>query len=335
MRKLASIRIVKELKPIPDADRVELAIVDGWQCVVKKGEFSQGDLGVYFEIDSFIPLSLVPFLAKTSKVREFQGVEGVKLVTVKIRKALSQGLLLPLSFFDFKEVPIAEHTDLTDFLGIQKWERSIESFDGANNPSFPSFPEEIPITRLERVQNILDELKDCDEEFEVTEKVDGSSMTVALLNGIFEVCGHKTRRPSKDSDIFYSFAKRKEIENKMRNAGLNNFAIQGELAGNGIRNSYGGRDVDFYVFNIFDIEKKEYLNPLVRLNLVMNLGLTLAPIIEYTTINRENILEMLLNKAEGESALYDGKREGIVYKSMSGETSFKVINNEYLLDEKD
>ena len=52
-RKLATIRKVNEIKPIEGADMIELAIVDGWQCVVKKGEFKPGDLGVYFEIDSY------------------------------------------------------------------------------------------------------------------------------------------------------------------------------------------------------------------------------------------------------------------------------------------
>ena len=52
MRKLATIRTVKKLVPIKGADFIELAIVDGWQCVVKKGEFTEGDKGIYFEIDS-------------------------------------------------------------------------------------------------------------------------------------------------------------------------------------------------------------------------------------------------------------------------------------------
>ena len=53
-RKLASIRKVREIKPIEGADAIELAIVDGWQCVAKKGEFKVNDLCVYFEIDSLV-----------------------------------------------------------------------------------------------------------------------------------------------------------------------------------------------------------------------------------------------------------------------------------------
>lgn len=55
MRKLVTIRQVSQILPIEGADLIELALIDGWQCVVKKGEFSVGALGLYFEIDSFLP----------------------------------------------------------------------------------------------------------------------------------------------------------------------------------------------------------------------------------------------------------------------------------------
>ena len=55
-RKLASIRKVSALQEIKDADKIEVAVVDGWKCVVRKGEFQPGDLGIYYEIDSFLPV---------------------------------------------------------------------------------------------------------------------------------------------------------------------------------------------------------------------------------------------------------------------------------------
>ena len=66
-RKLASVRKVLEVIPIENADAIELARIDGWQCVVKKGEFKPGDLGMYFEIDSFLPIEpQYEFLRKSS-----------------------------------------------------------------------------------------------------------------------------------------------------------------------------------------------------------------------------------------------------------------------------
>ena len=56
MRKLASIQKVESIVPIDGADRIELVHVLGWQCVVNKGQFQPMDVGVYFEIDSFLPI---------------------------------------------------------------------------------------------------------------------------------------------------------------------------------------------------------------------------------------------------------------------------------------
>jgi len=104
-RKLATIRKVNEIKPIEGADMIELAIVDGWQCVVKKGEFKPGDPGVYFEIDSYLPIEeRYEFLRKSSYKKipdQLQGqrAEGFRLKTVKLRGQISQGLMLPPGYF--------------------------------------------------------------------------------------------------------------------------------------------------------------------------------------------------------------------------------------------
>lgn len=95
-RKLATVRRVAELLPIPNADAIECAVVDGWKVVVKKGEFRPGDEGVYFEIDSLLPVrdERFSFLAKGAV-----GQEYARLRTIKLRGQISQGLLLPASTF--------------------------------------------------------------------------------------------------------------------------------------------------------------------------------------------------------------------------------------------
>ena len=95
MRKLASIQKVKAVMPIPDADRLELVQVLGWKCVGGKDEFHVGDMVVYFEIDSFLPVcDEFEFLRKSSyRSNEFMG-EGFRLKTMKFRGEISQGLCL-------------------------------------------------------------------------------------------------------------------------------------------------------------------------------------------------------------------------------------------------
>lgn len=97
MRKLATIETILDIQPIPEADAIEVATVRGWKVVIKKGEFSVGDTVVYCEIDSWIPTELAPFLSKGSEPKEFNGIKGERLRTVKLRGQVSQGLILPLS----------------------------------------------------------------------------------------------------------------------------------------------------------------------------------------------------------------------------------------------
>lgn len=60
-RALATVRRIAALKPIAGADRVCLAVVDGWQVVVAIADgFKVGDHVVYFEIDSFLPETVRP-----------------------------------------------------------------------------------------------------------------------------------------------------------------------------------------------------------------------------------------------------------------------------------
>lgn len=96
MRKLATIRRIDEIRSIEGADAIEAAVVGGWVVVIKKGEFKVGDLAVYLEIDSWVPHSIAPFLSKCQEPREYNGVNGERLRTVKLRGTTSQGLLLKL-----------------------------------------------------------------------------------------------------------------------------------------------------------------------------------------------------------------------------------------------
>ena len=95
MRKLATIRKIDSLTPIEGADKIELATVGGWKVVAQKGLYNVGDLAVYFEIDSWIPETLAPFLVKGKEARVFEGVAGERLKTIKLRGQISQGLLMP------------------------------------------------------------------------------------------------------------------------------------------------------------------------------------------------------------------------------------------------
>ena len=176
MRKLASVQRVLEKKPIVEADFVEAYRVNGWWVVDKKDAHKVGDLVVYCEVDSWIPHTLAPFLTKPGhSPREYLGVKGERLRTVKLKGQLSQGLLLPLV-----EDNSEEGQDFSEILGIIKWEdtRYMTNMDARGN-----FPDFIPKTDQECVQNLDRTLeKYFGQSFEVTVKRDGSSLT-AFVNG--------------------------------------------------------------------------------------------------------------------------------------------------------
>lgn len=327
MRKMATVRVIDSILPIPDADSIECAVIGGWKVVTKKGEYKPGDLAVYCEIDSWIPHELAPFLSK-GEPKEYNGVKGERLRTVRLRKQLSQGLLLPYSTVG--DI-YGEGDDVSEVLNIQKWEAPVSpQLAGQVKGTFPS---QIPKTDQERVQNLKRELANCDSVlFEVTEKMEGSSMTCYLIDGEFGVCSRNMDLKRDENNTFWKVAIEEDIEQKLRTYGADNFAIQGELIGPGIQgNIYKLISHHFKVFDVYDIQEGYYLLPEDRKTFVDAIGLKHVPVLGTHLLVDPDIDSILLT-AEGTSALNPNQeREGVVYKSMSSQFSFKAISNKYLL----
>ena len=332
MRKLASIRRIDALNPIENADAIECAVVGGWKVVVKRGEFAVGDLAVYCEIDSWIPTEMAPFLSKGKEPRVFEGVRGERLRTIKLRGQLSQGLLLSRYAVLDKVGEIAEGMDVSELLNIKKWEKPMNAqLAGLCKGNFPS---QIPKTDQERVQNLTAEIGAGQGSFyEVTEKLEGSSMTCYLIDGEFGVCSRNLDLKRDENNAFWKAATQNGIEEKMRKFG-NDFAIQGELIGPGIQdNIYKLSETKFYVFDVYDIADGRYLNPQDRRELIDVMGLNHVPVLNTCYVLNATV-EQILNSAEGQSVLAKTEREGIVFKHVNGGMTFKAISNKYLLGEK-
>jgi RNA ligase (TIGR02306 family) len=337
MRKMASIRVIDGIAPIEGADAIETAVIGGWKVVVKKGEFVIGDLAVYLEIDSWVPTELAPFLSKGKEPREFNGVKGERLRTVKLRGQLSQGLLLNLDNALPFTNSFQDGDDVSEVLNIQKWERPMNAqLAGMARGNFPSV---IPKTDQERVQNLVKEIASAGNmSFEVTEKLEGSSMTCYLIDGEFGVCSRNLDLKETADNTFWQVARELDIEAKMRVCGPNSdFAIQGELIGPGIQgNIYKLSKPEFYVYDVYDVMQGKYLNPADRLALIDRMELKHVPVyfgsMSLTGMN----LDKLLTMAEGKSCLsISQEREGIVFKQVDGGMTFKAISNRYLMSERD
>lgn len=192
---LASVQKIVKITAIEGADSIETATVLGWEVVVKKGEFKVDDLCIYIQIDTVVPdLPEYEFLRQ----RKF------RVRTIKLRKQLSQGLIMPLPTGKWKE-----GDDITDVLGIKKYEKpnnNPERYEKQRMPktwynkwvylfkynylykAFPKlrrlsrspFPTHlVSITDEERIQNmpqVLDQY--AGKNFIVSYKLNGSSITI-------------------------------------------------------------------------------------------------------------------------------------------------------------
>ena len=328
MRKLATVRTIDAIDPIPDADAIEVATVGGWKVVAKKGEFKKGDRAIYIEVDSWVPYELAPFLSRGKEPREYEGVKGERLKTVKLRGQLSQGLLIPCRIEDGY---VDDGMDVTEALGILKWEPpSPAQLAGTVRWTFPCF---IPKTGQERIQNLTTELQGwlaAGTLFEVTEKLEGSSMTAYLYNGEFGVCSRNIDLKEAEGNAFWQVARKMQLEEILRSVG-GDLALQGELIGPGIQgNIYKLTEPQYRVFDVYDIHQGHYLLPFVRRGFCGDLKIPHVPVLFREQPARD--IEDMLKEAHGYSALHLTFREGLVYKAeaLRG-CSFKVISNAYLL----
>lgn len=347
MRKMASIRSIDNIEPITDADSIEVATVGGWKVVVKKGEFKTNDLVVYLEIDSWVPTSLAPFLSKGKEPKVFNGVEGERLQTVKLRGQISQGLLLPIDCTTISDgegnvISVSEGDDVTEFLGIQKWERPLPTqLQGQAKGNFPSFIRKTDQERCQNLQkNIFVDWKDL--EWEISLKLDGSSLTGYYNNGETGICSRNLELMDNDKNSGNSFIQTfnsSGLKDAIKSIGRN-VAVQGEMMGEKIQ---GNREnltgTILFIFDVFDIDNQQYMTPQDRLefiNLLFKNGYTgdIAPILNSKTtlhnIGISNITD-LISFADGES-INNPVREGVVFKCVTnGDISFKAISNKFLL----
>jgi RNA ligase (TIGR02306 family) len=345
-RKLATIRKINEIKPIEDADMIELAIVDGWQCVVKKDEFKPGDLGVYFEIDSFLPIEeRYEFLRKSSYKKipdqlEGQRGEGFRLKTVKLRGQISQGLVLPLHMFpELKTTAVG--SDLTEALNVELYEPPVPAnLAGQVRGRMPGF---IKKTDEERIQNLPEYFTTYNNvSFESTEKIDGSSMTVYFTGDDQGVCSRNLNLKEDEANTLWKITGELELLKLLKELNRN-LALQGEIAGEGIqKNPLKIKGQHFFLFNIWDIDKRQHLTPAERMEifhfLEQRAPIRHVPVIspDIKIFEKYKTMAEILDAAVGESLLNKNvRREGIVLKSLESIgneiISFKVISNQYLL----
>jgi hypothetical protein len=281
MRKLASIQKILNIEPIPGADAIEKATVLGWECVIaKRDNFKIGDLVIYIEVDSIVP---------EKPEFEFLRDRKFRVRTIKLRKQVSQGLVLLLSILP--KGNYNEGDDLTEIIGVKKYDPQADAeqklmeqklahtnnkihkffsrypwyrklFFKPKKSGFPKFIKKTDEDRIQLFPGICEKEKDT--VFSITEKLDGQSGTYFLVKNpkrfpflkqkyTFGVCSRNIHLTKPNDSSYWTIARQYEIEKVLRNLiGNNQFIVlQGEILGTGIQgNKYKVDGYEFYAFNL-------------------------------------------------------------------------------------
>lgn len=356
VRHLASIRKIDQILPIEGKDRIVLAIVDGWSVIVRKDEFSAGDLCVYIEIDSVLP---------EKPEFEFLRGKGFRIKTMKMAGCISAGICFPLSILPIGDYHFGD--DVTDVLGIKQYTPTMDTGDlpaeserrkryprflmrmawfrrivlnriKCWNTGFPSFLRKTDETRIQNIPHVLD---DREKEWIATEKIDGQSGSFALVKRKkrfpfernhydFIVCSRNRQLCVRDNSSYWRVAEKYHIEDVLKNliGNADWVAIQGECIGPKIQgNKYHVTDFDLFVFNL--IYPTGRMGSLTAKAAVEKRGLKFVPILEKMRL--PETVDEVLQYAHGKSAIGDTLREGVVFRSLDGRESFKAVDPLYLI----
>lgn len=266
---------------------------------------------------------------------------------------------------------VKEGDDVTKYFGIVKYDpqAKIESVLVENKKSNPvhkfllrfswyrkiqpkkkgKWPEWITKTDEERIQNIPSVLrKFAETSVYWTEKLDGQSASYSLkkvaysslfsrilVRKLFTVCSRNIwlKRPSNQS--YWEIVRKYDLENKLK--GYNKeIIIQGEIIGPGIqKNKYQLKEIDFYVFSIYDISSNIRMGLRETEEICKQLGLKMVPVLgSDVKLNTLGTVQDLVKLSIGKSVLFKRQREGIVVRNQrfnDEQLSFKVISPDFLL----
>lgn len=278
-RKMASVRIIDAIKPIEGADRIETAFIGGWPVVIGKNDgFTAGDKVVYFEPDSMLPLDNPKFavLADSGKNKpNDKGEMCVVLRTVKLRKQISQGLVMSLNSMGIDD-DTPEDTDVSEQLGIQKYDPPEVIGRPANLKNWPNF---LHKTDEERIQNLIKMVQwfttnpngeELAAKYHASEKLDGTSTTFYRVkddnqpDGVrYGVCSrsNEVKRTNPDGtdigeNIYWMNYDAYNIKQRLddiasKHPDAISIAIQGESTGPNINGNRLNRSkLEFHAFNV-------------------------------------------------------------------------------------
>jgi RNA ligase (TIGR02306 family) len=171
--------------PHPNAEKLELAQVADYRCVVGKDLYKTGDLVAYIPEAAVIPEDQLQFFGYWSEANGkglLAGSKGDRVKAVKLRGEVSQGLVFPVEKIKMylgqldREFNVGD--DVAGLLGIVKYEPPIPvGMAGEVYNCGQSVTVDYDIENLKKYPDVLVE----GEEVIFTEKLHGTSFQIGLL----------------------------------------------------------------------------------------------------------------------------------------------------------
>lgn len=329
----------------PNADKLSIATVKGWNCIISLNQYKEGDLVIFCPPDSIIPDDLI------EKYNLTYLKKGGRVKTVKLRKFISQGLILDIP----TDKNWKEGKEVAKELGITKYEPPVShNLQMGNRPSKkkrnPLFDKYTDIENIKNYHTVFTE----EDRVVITEKIHGSNFRAGNLKRYtdslwgkfksflfgkyqFVYGSHNVQKTALNRKMgFYGENVYGKIARKYNLAEIipEDYILYGEIYGKGIQElEYGMEDIDVVFFDIK--YKGKYLNWTDFDDFCRSKKLPFVPVFAVENFHPD----MLEKYTQGESALCHGQiREGCVIKSLEEENNprigrkiLKSINPEYLV----
>ena len=332
--KLASIELISDIQPHPNADKLDLAKVLGYTCIVEKGKYNVGDAVVLIQPDTVLPDKswAEVFKKKSNRVK-----------AIRLRGCWSFGIVMPQSvvlgyntvnsYSPYDTIVYLPGTEVSHLIGVTKYEApQPQQLDAKGHLPFG-----LGKTDEERYQNILD--LPFGEVVDVTLKIDGQSATYYCHKDrqtgewTTGICSRSLEMKPECSNNYTNIDRKYVILNKLQDYCKFHdvsLALRGEIFGNNIQghgnNPHAKMPLDFAAFSVYNFDTFQYENASDEhyyAKVCHRIGIPVVDHVEKAVLTPELIKEY----AEVMTEINGRAFEGVVIKHSKG--SFKVINLAY------
>lgn len=322
---------INAVKPHSNADSLDVAEVLGWQVVVSRGQFAEGQKITYFPIDTVLPVEL----SDSWNVTQYLSKQRIK--ATRLRGEPSFGLVMPCARDDWNV-----GDNVAEFYGATKYEPPTREASQRGQGKTYDFPNALPgdsrfaqYTHIANLRHYPDFFA-SDELVVVTEKLHGTNSRVGIIEGERMAGSHRVRRGQGDA-LYWSPWSQPGVEAMLTALAKHHkqVVLYGEVLGSDVQSlDYGYKGHEGYA--AFDLMVDgRYVDYSTFAGLCYRFDLPEVPLLYEGPFDFNTIKDL----ARGSTTLdADHLREGVVVKPLIerhdrrvGRCIAKYVSDDYLL----